>query len=129
MNRLKNKVALITGATRGLGRAMATMFGEEGAKVAVTGRTEADGLKVVKTIRDAGGTAEFIRFDMADEQSVKTAMKNVVLTPKIGDPKDLAYAATFLASDESAYITGQLIPVDGGIASYMPIPKVEPAKT
>ena len=57
------------------------------------------------------------------------AFKNVVLTPKIGDPKDLAYAATFLASDESAYITGQLIAVDGGIASYMPIPKVEPAKT
>jgi len=42
------------------------------------------------------------------------------LTPRLGLPKDIANIVVFLASDDAAYITGQIIPVDGGILAHMP---------
>src|SRR5262245_45691921 len=55
--RLDGKVALISGSTRGIGRTIAELFASEGASVAVTGRTDDRGLKVVDRIREAGGEA------------------------------------------------------------------------
>ena len=67
--RLDDKVALITGGTSGIGRATALLFAEEGAQVAITGRSEARGQEVVNQIEQANGTAIFIRSDVrfADE--------------------------------------------------------------
>ncbi len=62
--KLKDRVAIITGATSGLGEAAALLFAEEGAKVTVTGRDEARGRKVVGAIAKAGGTAIFVRADV-----------------------------------------------------------------
>ncbi len=62
--KLKDRVAIITGATSGLGEASALLFAEEGAKVTVTGRDEARGRKVVAAIAAAGGTAAFVRADV-----------------------------------------------------------------
>lgn len=62
--RLINKVALITGGTSGIGRATALLFSQEGAKVALTGRDEERGKRVVEEIRKASGTAIFIRSDV-----------------------------------------------------------------
>jgi len=62
--KLKDQVAIITGATSGLGEAAALLFAEEGAKVAVSGRDEARGRKVVSAIASASGTAIFIRADV-----------------------------------------------------------------
>jgi NAD(P)-dependent dehydrogenase (short-subunit alcohol dehydrogenase family) len=76
--RLEGKVAVITGSTRGIGRTMAEMFAQEGAKVAVTGRTVERGQKVVQRIVDAGGEAAFFRLDVTDEQSVAGVMDAVV---------------------------------------------------
>lgn len=45
--RLKDKVAVVTGSTRAIGRAIAIRFAGEGARVVVTGRTEADGTTTV----------------------------------------------------------------------------------
>lgn len=42
------------------------------------------------------------------------------LTPRVGRPDDIAYTVAFLASDEAAFITGQVISVDGGLLSHVP---------
>jgi NAD(P)-dependent dehydrogenase (short-subunit alcohol dehydrogenase family) len=42
------------------------------------------------------------------------------LTPRLGMPEDIAAMATFLASDDAKFITGQIIPVDGGISTHFP---------
>jgi NAD(P)-dependent dehydrogenase (short-subunit alcohol dehydrogenase family) len=61
--RLKGKVALITGGTSGIGEATALLFAEEGAKVAITGRNQERGHRLVEKIRAAKGEAIFIRGD------------------------------------------------------------------
>jgi 3-oxoacyl-[acyl-carrier protein] reductase len=72
--RLAGKRALVTGSTRGMGEAIATLFGEYGAHVIVSGRTEEDGLAVIDRIRGAGGKADWVRLDLADEESVKACI-------------------------------------------------------
>lgn len=66
MNKLTDRVALVTGAGRGIGRAIAIAFGREGAKVAVTARSTSELDEVVGTIKDAGGTAIAITADLSD---------------------------------------------------------------
>src|SRR5258708_551672 len=56
--RLGGEVALVHGATRGMGRRIAERFASEGAKVVCTGRDETRGLQVEKAILEAGGTAQ-----------------------------------------------------------------------
>jgi NAD(P)-dependent dehydrogenase (short-subunit alcohol dehydrogenase family) len=76
--RLADKVAFISGSTRGIGRTMAEMFAEEGAKVVVSGRSVDKGEKNVQRIRDAGGDATFVPLDVADEASVQEAIAAAV---------------------------------------------------
>jgi NAD(P)-dependent dehydrogenase (short-subunit alcohol dehydrogenase family) len=264
--RLADKVAIVTGSTRGIGRATAIRFAAEGASVIVTGRSEEEGSEVERQIRDAGGSATYVRTDLANEDDVRAmvkaavdgygklttlvnnaaptelmgpgrmdrrvtelendawdsimlvALKAVVWTCKysipemidagggaivnissaasilgtpgldtytaakgalntltrsmaveyapdnirsncivsgmvltsegafkmmedpviggatkamhltrLGVPDDIAYAATYLASDESAFVTGAIIPVDGGVTARMPVPDISAA--
>lgn len=264
--RLAGKVAIVTGSTRGIGRACALRFAEHGAKVVVTGRSEVEGAAVEREIRAFGGDARYVRTDLGDEEQVRamvaaavdtygalttlvnnaaptdlmgpgrldrriteitdegwdqilrvgltavmwccrhaiprmvesgggsivnissaasilgtpgltayTAMKGAVNTltrsvaveyagegirsncivsgmvltsdgawkmmedpvvggatramhlTRLGVPDDIAYAALYLASDESAFVTGALIPVDGGVTCRMPVPDISAA--
>jgi NAD(P)-dependent dehydrogenase (short-subunit alcohol dehydrogenase family) len=70
MNRLGGKVAVITGAGAGIGRATAELFAEEGAAVVIAERDEPTGRDAAQRISEAGGRARFIRTDVADEPSV-----------------------------------------------------------
>ncbi len=62
--KLKDRVAIVTGATSGIGEASARLFAEEGARVTVTGRDETRGRRVVSAIETGGGTATFVRADV-----------------------------------------------------------------
>src|SRR6266436_10127680 len=62
--RLENKTALITGGTSGIGEAVAELFAREGAKVALTGRSESRGHAVTARILESGGKAMFLRTDV-----------------------------------------------------------------
>ncbi|AEG16046.1 SDR family oxidoreductase [Desulfofundulus sp. TPOSR] len=69
--KLKDKVALITGGTAGLGRGIALAFAREGAKVAISGRNEERLQKVVQEIEALGAEALGIRADVSSSQEVK----------------------------------------------------------
>ena len=78
--RLENKVALITGGTRGIGRMMAIMMAKEGAKVAFTGRSIGDAHEVEERIKEAGGTGMFIRADNKQEDEIAAAINKAAQT-------------------------------------------------
>lgn len=67
MDRIKGKVAIITGAAGGIGKAVATLFAAEGAKVVVTARRSVAGEKLAEEIRQQGGEALFVKHDVSNE--------------------------------------------------------------
>lgn len=64
---LQNKVALITGSGRGIGRAMAKLFAQQGARVFLAARTEAELAETTKEIVSAGGQAAYLAADLTRE--------------------------------------------------------------
>jgi NAD(P)-dependent dehydrogenase (short-subunit alcohol dehydrogenase family) len=76
--KLEDKVAIITGATKGIGVAVAKEFVQEGAKVVVTGRTVELGDKVVGEIRSEGGDAIFVRCDVSQKAQVDNLVAKTV---------------------------------------------------
>lgn len=78
--RLKDKVAVITGATSGMGRATAVLFAREGAKVVLTGRRKELGEEVTRGITDEGGEAIFVHGDVSRAEDVQRMIKAAVDT-------------------------------------------------
>ncbi len=82
MSQLEGKVAVVTGASRGIGRDIALVFAREGASVVVSARTENEGdfrisgsiQTTVKRIQEAGGEATGIRCDVSDEEQVQALL-------------------------------------------------------
>ena len=75
---LKDKVALITGASQGIGRDTALALAEAGAKVAVAARNEEKLATLVGEIEAAGGAAFAVKMDVADAEQVKAGFKQVL---------------------------------------------------
>ncbi|HEX6525613.1 MAG TPA: SDR family oxidoreductase [Streptosporangiaceae bacterium] len=76
--RLDGKVALLAGATGGIGRVMAELFAAEGARVVVGGRRQLEGEDVAGAITARGGQAAYRQLDVSDEESVEGAVRFAV---------------------------------------------------
>jgi NAD(P)-dependent dehydrogenase (short-subunit alcohol dehydrogenase family) len=77
MRRLEDKIALVTGAGAGIGRAMAESFAREGASVVVADRDEASAAEVAQAITRNNGTAMAYTVDVSDTEQVKSLMAAV----------------------------------------------------
>jgi NAD(P)-dependent dehydrogenase (short-subunit alcohol dehydrogenase family) len=90
MNRVKDKVSIVTGGALGIGRATCVLLAKEGAKVAVTDIIDDKGKAFVEEI------------------------KNLHPIGHMGEPDDIAYGILYLAADESKFVTGAELVIDGG---------------
>ncbi|GAB4253519.1 MAG: SDR family NAD(P)-dependent oxidoreductase [Acidobacteriota bacterium] len=72
---LEGRVAVITGATSGMGKAMALRFAAAGAAVVLVGRNRDRGAEVCEAIRTQGGRAEFVAGDVAEEATNRRAVE------------------------------------------------------
>lgn len=80
MNRLKDKVAIVTGSTGGIGAGIAKQFAAEGASVVVCGRREAKGQAVIDEIKADGGEASFHFMDIEQAESIEALFRDTAET-------------------------------------------------
>ncbi|HUI13966.1 MAG TPA: SDR family oxidoreductase [Xanthobacteraceae bacterium] len=78
MTQFQGKVALVTGATSGIGRATAIAFGKNGATVVATGRRAKEGGETLDLIRAGGGDGIFLPLDIAVESGVAGVISEIV---------------------------------------------------
>ncbi len=76
--RLEGRVAIVTGAATGIGRAVARRLGGEGARVAVVDRRHEAGESTARALREGGGEARFVACDVADAAQVRAMVESVV---------------------------------------------------
>lgn len=80
MDRLKNKVAFVTGAGSGIGKAIALLYAKEGAKVVVSDINDEHGNSVVEDIKELGGEAIYVKANTANPEDVKNLVDTTVAT-------------------------------------------------
>lgn len=102
---LHGKIAVVTGASRGLGQYFGRALALAGADLVITSRTSESLLEFTKEI------VLYYNKEWVDYLVDRIPLK------RAGQPNDLDGAVVFLASDASAYMTGQTLLVDGGIST------------
>lgn len=80
MDRVKNKVAIVTGGASGLGKSSAILLAREGAKIVITDLDEDHGNEVVQMIREEGGEAIFFKQDVSKEDEWESVIKTTFKT-------------------------------------------------
>jgi NAD(P)-dependent dehydrogenase (short-subunit alcohol dehydrogenase family) len=75
MQRLKGKIALVTGSTQGLGEGIATCFAREGARVVIHGRSIEKGEKVVAALRSSRADVQFIQADLSTKDAAQALVR------------------------------------------------------
>lgn len=80
MSSMTNKVAIVTGASSGIGRATAISFGKAGAKVVVVARREDKGQETVRLVQEAGGEAVFVQADVTKASDVEAMVEKTIET-------------------------------------------------
>jgi NAD(P)-dependent dehydrogenase (short-subunit alcohol dehydrogenase family) len=76
--RLKDKVAIITGSSKGIGEGCARVFAKEGAKVVITSRHEDEGQKMANRINNEGGIAIYIKVDVSNSKLVQNMINKTI---------------------------------------------------
>ncbi|MEX2525414.1 MAG: SDR family oxidoreductase [Gammaproteobacteria bacterium] len=154
MNSLQDKVALVTGASSGIGRSIAIALAAEGARVVLASRNEEKLAEVANQIGAAGGNAETIPTDVTDEEQILALFQRIgsrygrldLLINNAGTATaapveeldlvewrrvlDLNLTAAFLCSREAFRImktqsAGRIINI-GSVAAYVPRPATAP---
>jgi NAD(P)-dependent dehydrogenase (short-subunit alcohol dehydrogenase family) len=74
---VKGKVVIVTGASKGIGQAIATCYAQHGMKVVCANRNAEQGTKAVETIRNAGGEAVFCQTDCSNSEEIKALVASV----------------------------------------------------
>ncbi|MCK4423801.1 MAG: SDR family NAD(P)-dependent oxidoreductase, partial [Candidatus Omnitrophica bacterium] len=78
--RLKDKVAIVTGSSKGIGEGIARIFRREGAKVVILCRNESQGKKMADELGAAQGQALFVRTDVTQSQDIQDMINQTVKT-------------------------------------------------
>ena len=78
MKKLENKIAIVTGGGKGIGRAIAHRFSKEGAKVAIWEKDQEAGQKTAEEIIEAGGVATLIPCEITDSKNVESSLEQTI---------------------------------------------------
>jgi len=96
MDRLKDKIAIVTGGANGIGKAICELFAAEGAWVLMTDIEDGAGEETARAIRAAGGKAEYLRADVSRQEDVTRAVERAAQAGRIDI---LCNNAAYLAED------------------------------
>jgi NAD(P)-dependent dehydrogenase (short-subunit alcohol dehydrogenase family) len=110
-DRLTNKVAIVTGASRGIGSAIATNLARNGAKVVLAARDARKLEEVVNHLRQSGNEGMVLGITIAETERLIVRDEKV---SRLGEPEDIAHLVTFVVSPEGRFLHGSLIDMDGG---------------
>ena len=117
---LQGRCALVTGASQGIGRAIAIGLAREGVKVAVVARRRHLLDALASEIVDTGGESPLIiEADFYPENAARREFSQAEIPAgRFGNADEIGNLAIFLSSPLAGYITDTVIPVDGGMSRF-----------